>query len=83
VNGDLELSGGVQFFGPVIAMGEVRSTGTGGHITGGVMSRDANLTISTFTGNSVVDFSACAVQRALRGSARAKPLDSRGWAQVY
>jgi hypothetical protein len=83
VNGDLELSGGVQFFGPVIAMGEVRSTGTGGHITGGVMSRDANLTISTFTGNSVVDYSACAVQRALRGSARAKPLDSRGWAQVY
>jgi len=83
VNGDLDLSGGVQFFGPVIVMGEVRSTGTGGHITGGVMSRDANLTISTFTGNSVVDFSACAVDRALRGSARAKPLSSRGWAQIY
>jgi hypothetical protein len=83
VNGDLDLSGGVEFFGPVIVMGEVRSTGTGGHITGGVMSRDANLTISTFTGNSVVDFSGCAVQRALRGSARAKPLDTRGWAQVY
>jgi len=83
VNGDLDLSGGVQFFGPVIVMGEVRSSGTGGHITGGVMSRDANLTISTFTGNSVVDFSGCAVQRALRGSARAKPLDSRGWARVY
>ena len=83
VNGDLEISGGVEFFGPVIVMGEVRSTGTGGHITGGVMARDANLTISFFAGNSVVDYSACAVDRALRGSARAKPLSSRGWAQVY
>jgi len=83
VNGDLDMSGGVQFFGPVIVMGEVRSTGTGGHITGGVLSRDANLTISSFSGNSVVDYSGCAVTRALSGSARAKPLDSRGWAQVY
>mgnify|MGYP000114523500 CR=1 FL=1 len=47
------------------------------------MARDANLTISFMAGNSVVNYSSCAVQRALRGSARAKPLKSRGWAQIY
>jgi hypothetical protein len=36
VSGDLDVSGGVEFYGPVIVMGTIRSTGTGGHIYGGV-----------------------------------------------
>jgi hypothetical protein len=69
VQGNLELSGGMEFYGPVIVQGTVSSTGTGGHIFG--------------TGNSLAQFSSCALERALRGSALARPLGERAWMQVY
>ncbi|HEU5048778.1 MAG TPA: hypothetical protein VFU00_00575 [Gemmatimonadales bacterium] len=83
VRGNLTLSGGVEFFGPVIVLGEVRSTGTGGHVYGGLMARQANFDPSVITGNSVVNYSACAVTRALLGAAAVKPINERGWAQLF
>ena len=83
VRGDLQLSGGVEFFGPVIVLGEVRSTGTGGHVYGGLMARNASLDPSVITGNSVVNYSSCAVARALMGAASVNPLDERSWAQLF
>ncbi|HSB55927.1 MAG TPA: hypothetical protein VLD58_16305, partial [Gemmatimonadales bacterium] len=41
VAGDLEIAGGVEFYGPVIVQGRIRSTGTGGHIFGGLMAANA------------------------------------------
>jgi hypothetical protein len=83
VNGDLDISGGVEFYGPVIVMGTVRSTGTGGHIYGGVMSNNANFGTVLVSGNSVVNYSACTIARALQGVSTAVPLAERGWAQLY
>jgi hypothetical protein len=83
VGGDLELAGGFEFFGPVIVMGRFRSTGTGGHIYGGLMANDADLTVSLLSGNSVVNFSSCAVNRALQSAATGRPLGGRSWAAVY
>ena len=83
VNGDLDISGGVEFYGPVIVMGTVRSTGTGGHIYGGVMSNNANFGTVLVSGNSVVNYSACTIARALRGIATATRLGERSWAQLY
>jgi hypothetical protein len=83
VNGDLDISGGFEFFGPVIVRGEIRSTGTGGHIYGGVMSQDANFDVSLISGNSVVNYSACAVNRALQGSALGRPVGNRSWVAVF
>lgn len=83
VRGDLQLSGGVEFFGPVIVLGEVRSTGTGGHVYGGLMARNASLDPSVITGNSVVNYSSCAVARALMGAASVNPLNERSWAQLF
>ena len=83
VVGDLNLSGGMEFYGPVIVQGRVRSTGTGGHIYGGLMAGQADLDTSTLTGNSVAQFSSCAVARALQASANARPLTGRSWAQLY
>jgi len=83
VQGDLDLSGGVEFFGPVIVQGRVRSTGTGGHIYGGLMAAQADLDPSTLTGNSVAQFSSCSIARALQASANAIPLTGRSWAQLY
>lgn len=83
VEGDLTVDGGFQFYGPVIVHGQVRSTGTGGHIFGGLLAQMADLSASLISGNSVVDFSGCAVTRATRGSAAATRLNERGWAQLF
>jgi len=83
VEGDLDLAGGMEFYGPVIVQGRVRSTGTGGHIYGGLMAGQADLDTSTLTGNSVAQFSSCAVARALQATANAAPLAGRAWAQLY
>lgn len=83
VGGDLELAGGFEFFGPVIVMGRVRSTGTGGHVYGGLMANDADLDVTLLSGNSVVNYSACAVNRALQAVATGRPLGGRSWAAVY
>jgi Tfp pilus assembly protein PilX len=83
VAGDLEISGGVEFYGPVIVQGRIRSTGTGGHIYGGLMAANADFSVNLLSGNSVVNFSSCTINRALNGSARAKGLRERSWAQVY
>jgi hypothetical protein len=83
VAGDLTLAGGVEFYGPVIALGRVSSTGTGGHVYGGVMAADANLGVTSFSGNSVVNYSSCAIARALQGISLPSPLGERSWAQLY
>jgi hypothetical protein len=83
VAGDLDISGGFEFYGPVIVQGGIRSTGTGGHIVGGVMAQNALLNTSLITGNSNVTFSRCAISRALQGSATARTLGSRSWSQLY
>jgi hypothetical protein len=83
VNGDLDIAGGFEFFGPVIVQGGVSSTGTGGHIVGGLMAQDATLNSSLISGNSTVTFSRCAITRALQASATAQAMGSRSWSQLY
>ena len=83
VRGDLDLSGGVEFYGPVIVLGNLTSTGTGGHVYGGVMASNADLDPTFITGNSVVNYSNCSVQRALLGAAVARPFALRAWSQLY
>jgi hypothetical protein len=38
---------------------------------------------TTIIGNPVINYSACAVERALVGNAALKPLAERSWAQLY
>lgn len=83
VAGDLDISGGFEFYGPVIVLGSVSSTGTGGHIVGGLMAQNALLNTSVITGNSAVTFSRCAINRALQASSTARSLASRSWSQLY
>ncbi len=83
VDGDLDLAGGVEFYGPVIVRGRVKSTGTGGHINGGIMAGQVDLDPSTFSGNSLAQFSSCAITRALRAAATARPFGERAWMQIY
>jgi hypothetical protein len=83
VDGNFDVNGGFEFYGPVIVKGSASSTGTGGHIYGGLLAGNADLGLTLISGNSVVDYSACAVSRALLGSARVVPLKEHSWSQLY
>jgi hypothetical protein len=83
VDGDLELAGGVEFFGIVLVNGRLRTTGNGNKINGAVMARNVDLDDNFIGGTPVVNYSSCAIARALAASARVVPLNSRAWAQLY
>lgn len=83
VNGDLNVQGNFEFMGPVIVRNILSTQGTGGHFNGGVIAANVNLEQNTVLGNAVVNFSSCAVARALNGSAPGTPLVERSWANLY
>lgn len=85
VEGDLKLTGGYNFFGPVIVKGELQTAGTGGHVHGGLIAANVDLDTSTVLGNAVVQYSSCAVTRALLNNSRlsfAVPLSERSWVDL-
>ena len=83
VNGDLDVQGGFQFYGPVIVKGRLSTQGTGGHFQGGVIAANVNLNQTSILGNAIINFSSCAVARALSMSAPSAPLRSRAWVNLY
>lgn len=83
VNGDLSVQGGFQFFGPVIVKGSLKTTGTGGHFNGGVIARNVDLEQETILGAAVINYSSCAISKALSSSAAGAPMRERGWVSMY
>jgi Tfp pilus assembly protein PilX len=84
VTGDLDIRGNVEFTGLVIALGQVKTNGTGSKITGAVMANNVDLNDQTsFVGNPTVSYSKCAVDYVLQQSAIARPIASRAWTQVF
>ena len=82
VDGDLSVSGGATFHGPVLVRGRVQSAGQGAHFLGGVMVGNANGSVSTILGSGSFKYSRCAMITAL--SAHAKPtVPKRSWADMY
>ncbi|MGH7517617.1 MAG: PilX N-terminal domain-containing pilus assembly protein [Gemmatimonadales bacterium] len=87
VDGDLTVTGGFQFYGLVIAKGSVDLGGTGsdgGKIFGGLFSQNIEINDqSLIQGNASVQYSNCAILRALTGGALPVPLSGHAWTQVY
>ncbi|MFH1765877.1 MAG: hypothetical protein ABIF09_16945, partial [Gemmatimonadota bacterium] len=85
VDGDLEVSGGHEFYGPVIIKGTLTTTGTGGHFVGGVVAANVNLDLSTVLGDAVIQFSSCSVARAILNNSaltQVRPLERRSWVDL-
>lgn len=85
VEGDLQLTGGYTFYGPVIVRGTVSTTGTGGHFYGGLIAANVDLDTSTVLGDALVQYSSCTVTRALLNNAAlaiARPLNQRSWVDM-
>lgn len=83
VNGDVQLNGNFQWYGLIIARDDiVKGNGTF-DLWGSVMSRNANVTDdNSITGNSNFQWSKCAVESALRGSAILTRTRERSWVQL-
>jgi hypothetical protein len=83
IDGDLELTGGFEWTGLVLVRGKMKIAGTGNKITGAILTEGVDLlTAGSVAGNVDVQFSQCAVDRAIAGGS-APPALARGWAQVF
>jgi hypothetical protein len=83
VEGNLEVQGGFEFFGPVIVRGTLRTAGEGGHFNGGVLAANVELDQNVVLGNAVISYSKCAILKALNGSAIPTTAIERAWYEVY
>lgn len=84
VEGDLDMSGGFEFNGIMIIMGDTKTTGTGAKITGALMAaNEATGDITYIGGTPVVTYSSCAIATALQASASVRPVAERSWVQLY
>jgi hypothetical protein len=85
VEGDLRIRGGYTFFGIIITQGTF-TTGSGvNRVVGAVMASNAADLGQTFTGTALIEYSRCAVTRAVLNNAalsRARPLEERSWVDL-
>ena len=86
VDGDLNVQGSYQFFGIVIIQGDLKTAGGGStdaHFWGGVMAKNADLSIQNLSGKATLNFSSCSILMALQAQSPIAPMRSRGWVQLY
>ena len=83
VEGDLEIVGGFEFSGLIVAKGGIKIAGNGNKVTGALLAQDVAIDDqNTISGNTTLQFSSCALNKAIQGSAFAEPLAFRSWAQL-
>jgi hypothetical protein len=87
VEGDLDASGGMVFYGPVFVTGTLSTTGNSGQgakFFGGVIAGNVSLDdLTKLAGGALVSYSSCAIQRALQNTATPTALAERSWVQLY
>ena len=84
IEGDFEIVGGFEFTGIIIAKGGIKINGNGNKITGALLAQDVAIDDqNSISGNTALQFSSCAVSKALSGAASVLPLRQRSWARVY
>ncbi len=79
VQGDLELSGGFEFVGPVFVTGILVIKGAGASIVGGVSTANADPDRASRLERGRIQYSGCAVWRALTRVAGIMRLRERSW----
>ena len=63
--------------------GHLKTTGTGGHFTGGVLAQNVDLERNTVLGNAVISYSSCAAGMAMKSVASPVLARSRSWVDLY
>ncbi|MES2524178.1 MAG: pilus assembly PilX N-terminal domain-containing protein [Gemmatimonadota bacterium] len=84
VNGDIRLNGNFQWNGLIIARDDIIKGNGTFDMFGSIMSRNASVQDdNSILGNSSFNWSKCAVESALRGSAILTRTRERSWVQIY
>jgi formylmethanofuran dehydrogenase subunit C len=84
VDGDFTKAGNFNFTGVVIARGTIRSTGSNNGVTGVEMAAAVDLGDAvTLAGSTKIQYSSCAVARALSASSYPVVAKGRAWVNLY
>ena len=86
VDGDLNVQGSYQFFGIVIIQGDLKTSGGGttdAHFWGGVMAKNADLSVQNLSGKATLNFSSCSILAVLQATSPISLMRSRGWVQLF
>jgi hypothetical protein len=84
IEGDFEVVGGFEYTGVIIAKGGIKINGNGNKITGALLARDISIDDqNSISGNTTLQYSSCAVSKALAESGAVLPFRQRSWAQLY
>jgi len=83
IDGDMEIVGSFEWSGLIIVRGQMKVSGTGNKIYGAVLTEGVDISTSgSLGGDALVNYSACAIEKAIQGGSLPEPL-SRGWAQIF
>jgi hypothetical protein len=86
VDGTLYVQGSYQFFGIVVIQGDLKTAGGGStdaHFWGGVMAKNADLSIQSLSGQATLNYSSCSILAALQATSTISMMRQRGWVQLY
>ena len=83
VNGSVDMAGGFEFNGILIVRNDLKSTGNGNKISGSAFAGNTYTTDnSSVSGNSEIQYSKCAIERASKGSSTVVRTKQRGFAEI-
>lgn len=82
VEGDLELSGGFSFMGPIVVRGTVTTSGTN-TVTGALAAANVSGGTNSVLGTALITYSSCAVSKALETAIPPKRIVERAWMEIF
>lgn len=85
VDGSLIVNGSFDWFGLIIVRDQFVKSNGSANIVGAAMARNASISATTndILGDVTFQYSKCAIESALRGSARLVPAKKRAWAEMW
>lgn len=87
INGDFKFGGGFEWYGLVIVKDDIEKGNGTSTIHGGIMARNASTVTKDNTedlsGTVNILYSACSLERAMRGSAQVVQARHRAWTEMY
>ena len=83
VDGSVEMAGNFTFNGIMVVKNDIKSTGNGNKVTGSAFAGNTYTADNTsINGNSEIQYSSCAVERAGKASATVVRAKERGFAEI-
>jgi hypothetical protein len=89
IDGNLSINGGFEFYGLIIVTGVIQKANGNATVYGSVMAANADIgpigsdPESEALGNLTIKYSACGVERAMRGSAQVVQAKGRSFVELY